>query len=87
MPRVKLTITESRCRSGLCRAGESFVVEDLCPPLCQELWHNIYPYVFALRNGAELDCGVTRLRAFDAACPDSGRVKIRGEVVKEEEEA
>lgn len=84
MPKVKLSITESRCRAGCCRAGEVFVVEDLCPPLCMELWSTIYPYVFALRNGAELDCGETRGRSFDAACPDGGRVKIHGEAVDDE---
>ena len=85
MPKLKLTVTESRCRSGLYQKGEVFVVEDLCPPLCQELWHNIYPYVFALRNGAELDRGDTRERSFDAACPDGGRVKIHGEIIEEDE--
>ena len=85
MPKVKLTITESRCRAGYCREGEEFFVEDLCPPLCQELWSTIYPYVFALRSGAVLDYGETRARCFDAACPDGGRVKIHGEAVDDEE--
>ncbi len=35
--KVKLTITESRCRGGYCRKGDEFIVEDLCPPLCHEL--------------------------------------------------
>ncbi len=82
MPKVKLSITESRCRAGLCREGDSFLVEGLCPPLCMELWNNVYPYVFALLNGAELDHGESRERCFDAACPDGGRVKIRGELVE-----
>ena len=82
--RVKLTILESRCRSGYFRAGEEFIIEDLCPPLCHELWNIVYPNVFALRNGAELDCGETRGRSFDAACPDGGRVKIHGEAVDDE---
>ena len=79
MARVKLTITESRCRSGFHKAGDSFVVEDLCPPLCHELWNTIYPCVYALKNGAELDCGDARVRFFDAKCPDEGRVCIHGE--------
>ena len=83
MAKVKLTVTESRCRSGYHRAGDSFLVEDLCPPLCQELWHNVYPYVFALQNGAELDCGEARTRAFDAACPDGGRVRVHGEIAED----
>lgn len=81
MARVKLTITESRCRSGYFKAGDTFIVEDLCPPLCHELWNIIYPYVFALQNGAELDCGETRARSFTAQCPDGGRVRIRGELI------
>ena len=81
MPKVKLTITESACRSGYFKAGDTFIVEDLCPPLCHELWNIIYPYVFALKNGAELDCGETRARSFNAQCPDGGRVRIRGELV------
>lgn len=81
MPKVKLTVTESRCRSGYCKAGDEFIVEDLCPPLCHELWNNIYPFVYALRNGADLDCGDTRAKCFDACCPDGGRVRIHGEAI------
>ena len=36
---------------------ERFIVEDLCPPLCHELWNSIYPSVYALQNGASLDYG------------------------------
>ena len=39
MKKVKLTITQSACRSGYFEKGQTFVVEDLCPPLCHELWH------------------------------------------------
>lgn len=81
MPKVKLTVTASDCRCGYVREGQEFVVEDLCPPLCHELWNVVYPYVFALQNGADLDCGEVRAKAFDAACPDGGRVKIHGEIV------
>ena len=80
--KVRLTITESNCRSGYFKTGEEFIVEDLCPPLCHELWNVIYPYVFALQNGADLDCGCNRDFQFDAKCPDGGRVCIHGEVVK-----
>ena len=82
MPKVKLTITESRCRGGYCRAGDEYVVGDLCPPLCHELWHAIYPSVYALLNGADLDHGEARARMFDAKCPDGGRVCLHGEVVE-----
>ena len=81
MPKVKLTITESACRCGYFRAGQTFLVEDLCPPLCHELWNCIYPYVFALQNGADLDCGETRSKSFDGVCPDEARVCIHGELI------
>jgi uncharacterized repeat protein (TIGR04076 family) len=80
--KVRLTITESNCRSGYFKAGDEFIVEDLCPPLCHELWNVVYPYVFALQNGAALDYGYKRDFQFDAKCPDRGRVCIHGEVVK-----
>ncbi len=82
MGKVRLTVTESRCRDGLCRAGEVYVVDGLCPPLCHELWHVIYPQVFALLSGGTLDCGPDRAKSFDAACPDGGRVRIHGELLE-----
>ena len=85
MRKLKLTVTESRCRSGYFRAGDTFLVEDLCPPICHELWNLIYPYVFALQNGASLDHGDERALFFEAACPDGGRVRIRGELADAEE--
>lgn len=79
---VKLTVTQSRCRCGYHKEGDTFVVEDLCPPLCHELWNRAYPYVFALQNGADLDKGDTRARCFEVCCPDEGRVCLRGEVIE-----
>ena len=81
--KVKLTVIQSRCRCGYHRAGDTFVVEDLCPPLCHELWNRAYPYVFALQNGADLDKGDIRARCFEVCCPDEGRVCLRGEVIGE----
>ena len=72
MSKVKLTITDSRCRCGYFKKSQEFVVEDLCPPLCHELWNCIY-----------LDHGDQRVRFFEAKCPDEGRVSIRGEVMVE----
>ena len=43
MKKVKLTVMQSSCRSGLCKKGDRFVVGELCPALCHELWHVIYP--------------------------------------------
>ena len=81
MAKVKLTVTESRCRCDYFEKGQEFMVEDLCPPLCHELWNIIYPYIFALQNGATLDCGEGKARVFDARCPDGGRVLIHGEAM------
>lgn len=83
MSKVKLTITQSRCRAGYFKKGQTFIVEDLCPPLCHELWNMIYPYVYALQNGASLDYGEIHSQQFDMKCPDGGRVCIHGEVIEE----
>lgn len=83
MPKVKLTITQSNCRCGYVKEGQEFIVDDLCPPLCHELWNSIYPYVYALKNGASLDYGDTRAKMFDAKCPDQERVHIHGQVIEE----
>ena len=56
--KVKLTITESRCRSGFHRKDDEFIIDEdrtICPPICVELWHYAYPYIWALLNGAEDD--------------------------------
>jgi len=82
MPKVKITVTESRCRSGYHRAGDEFIVDDLCPPICHELWHNIYPSLYVLKNGGELDYGESRAPVFDARCPDGGRVTVHCEIVE-----
>ena len=81
MGKVKLTVTESNCRCGYFKKGDEFIVEDLCPPLCHELWNVIYPFVYALQNGAELDYRKERSKQFDARCPDGGRVCIHGETL------
>lgn len=82
--KVKLTILESRCRGGYHKAGDTFLVEDICPPLCHELWNAAYPYVFALQNGARLDLGSEKAARFEVRCPDGGRVRLLGEAVPEE---
>jgi hypothetical protein len=38
--------------------------------------------VYALLNGATLDYGDTRAKMFDVKCPDEGRVKLHGEIIK-----
>lgn len=83
MAKVKLTAIESNCRSKYHRQGDVFIVEDLCPPICHELWNSIYPSVYTLLNGGNLDYGNTKTKSFTAMCPDGGRVIIRGEAVEE----
>lgn len=83
MTKVRLTIRESKCRSGYYTKGQSFIVEDLCPPICHELWNSIYPSVYTLLNGGRLDYGGDKEKKFDAKCPDGGRVLIHGEVIEE----
>lgn len=82
MSNVKLTVVSSNCRCGYCKTGDIFIVEDLCPPICHELWHCAYPMVYALQNGANLDCGDKRAKIFDIKCPDEGRVILHGEVIE-----
>ena len=83
MSKVKITVINSKCRGGYCKAGDEFIVDDLCPPMCHELWNDIYPMVYALKNGATLDYGTGRAKCFDARCPDGGRVIVHGEVIDE----
>lgn len=82
MAKVLLTITESNCRCRYFKRGDQFMVKDLCPPICHELWNTIYPSVYALLNGAELDYGNKRSKCFDAKCSDEERVCIHGEVIE-----
>lgn len=57
MSKVKLTIMESNCRSGYHTKNESYIVEAICPPICHELWNNIYPSVYVLLNCGNLNYG------------------------------
>ncbi|QAA32530.1 TIGR04076 family protein [Clostridium manihotivorum] len=82
MCKVKLTIKESHCRSGYHKKGDIFLVEDLCPPICHELWNSIYPNVYTLLNGGTLDYGNVKAKKFEVRCPDNGKVVISGEVVE-----
>ena len=82
---VKITVTESRCRSGFHIKGQEFIVDadrTVCPPMCMELWHYAYPYVWALLNGAEDDKadGGTG-KGTTVVCPDEGRVRLHIETM------
>lgn len=81
MPKVKLTIMESYCRSGHHKKGDSYIVEDICAPICHELWNSIYPSIYVLLNGGTLDYGNSKETKFQAKCPDGGRVVILGELL------
>ena len=83
MPEVKLTVTQSNCRCGYCQKGDVFIVEDLCSPICHELWHSMYPFVYVLLNRGTLDYGDGKQPAFDIKCPDQNRVTVHGEALPE----
>lgn len=82
MRRVKLTVLESKCRGGYHKVGDTYIVEDICPPICHELWQCIYPNVYTLLNNGDLDFGNIRAKKFQFRCPDQGRVLIQGEVIE-----
>lgn len=81
--KVKLTIIESKCRGNYHQIGDEFIVEDICPPICHELWQCIYPSVYVLLNGGSLDLGNIKAKEFSFKCPDQGRVVIKGELIEE----
>ncbi len=83
MKKVKITIVSSSCRALHHKEGEEFVVEDMCPNMCHELWHAIYPFVYTLLNGGELDYKNGKSKSFDMKCPDEGRVIVHGEVIED----
>lgn len=83
MAKVILTITDSKCRGGYHKTGDEFIVEDLCPPICHELWNCIYPFVYALQNGANLDYGNSKADMFEMKCPDGGRVCVKGKRIED----
>ena len=39
----------------------------------------IYPFIYTLQNGADLDYGNIKAPMFDMKCPDDGRVIVHGE--------
>lgn len=80
--KVQLTIVESKCRSQHHKAGDQFIVGDVCPPICHELWQGIYPSVYVLLNNGDLDYGPSKAKRFSYRCPDNGRVLIEGKVVE-----
>lgn len=83
MTKVKIYVKESKCRGGYCKAGEEYIVEDLCPPLCHELWNCMYPFVYVLLNGGMLDYKNGKAPMFEMKCPDEGRVVVSGERIEE----
>lgn len=85
--KVKITVTESRCRSGFHRKGQEFIIDEdetICPPICMEVWHYAYPYVWNLLNGGETDDGFNgKKKSNDVICPDEGRVHLHIEVMED----
>lgn len=80
--KVELKIIESNCRSNYHKEGDTFIVGDLCPPICHELWQCIYPSIYTLLNNGELDYGSGKEKKFSCRCPDHGRVLIEGRVIE-----
>jgi uncharacterized repeat protein (TIGR04076 family) len=80
MAKVELTVKTSKCHGGYCKEGDVYFVEDVCPPICHELWDSIYPYVYVLLNDGSLDWGNDQAKAFEIKCPDEGRAVIYGEI-------
>ena len=78
---VKLTILDSNCRCKYHKKGDEFIVDDLCPSICHELWQCIYPSVYVLLNNGNLDSGNIKNTEFLFRCPDEGRVLVRGEKI------
>ena len=85
--KVKLTISDSKCRSGFHKNGDVFIIDGdktICPPICIELWHYAYPYIWALLNNAELDRpNGSKGKEANIVCPDAGRVHLHIEVIEE----
>lgn len=84
--KIKLAIKNSSCRSGFHVVGDEYIINEdctVCPPICMELWHYAYPYVWTLLNGGILDDGDIKSKSFDIICPDEGRVLLHGEVIEE----
>ena len=88
--KVKLTITHSNCRSGFHKVGDEFIIDEdntICPPICVELWHRAYPYVWALLNGATDDNAEGgRSASTNIICPDQGRVHMFIELMENVDE-
>lgn len=81
--KVKLTVLESKCRGNYHKTGDSYIVEDICPPICHELWQGIYPSIYVLLNNGDLDYRKIRAKEFQHRCPDNGRVLIKGEIIED----
>ena len=72
--KVKITVTESCCRSRFHRKGQEFIInedETICPPMRMELWYYAYPYVWSLLNGGKMNTPENERAAYtDVVCPD-----------------
>lgn len=60
------------------KKGQEFVSEDLCPPLCRELWNGICPLVYALLNRAVIRYRNVHTKTPESEYPDEGRESIHG---------
>ena len=68
---AEIRIIESRCRDGLNRAGEVFLFDGHCPPICPELMAPMNHLLYAIKEGMKRIDGDDTVTV---KCPDSARV-------------
>jgi len=74
MSKVKIIIKQTKCRCNYFKEGEVFMIDDKCAPICHELWHAMYPFIYVLLNNGLLDYGDQKTTKSTIRCPDNGRV-------------
>lgn len=72
MAKVKLTITKNNCTCGYYEDNQEFIIGDLCPPICSDVWYEMYPVILALQKDG-IYKGKTE---FDFDCKTEGKVGI-----------
>ena len=77
MSKVLLTVTQSRCRCGYSKAGDTFAVEDLCPPICHELWNNLR-LCMRYKTGRHWTMGTAKRDALTQCVPTGAEYMFTG---------
>jgi uncharacterized repeat protein (TIGR04076 family) len=72
-PKVVIKVLESDCKYH--KVGDTFEVERFCPPLCNEAFAAVSPYVYTLQQGGKVEGpGKVMGGMCQKRCPDRGRV-------------